>query len=131
MNNYSEEDWRKAGYQVRNAKITYADLSMENYCCLTLELGLEGAGWGVCYGGHCIGKGYLGADEFTGYEKGTEYLMRIMDVVGVSKFNDMVGKYVRVVTQGWGGKVTVIGNILKDHWFDSEDFFSEGGAKNE
>ena len=25
--------------------------------------------------------------------------------------------------RGWGNKITCIGNILKDKWFDSKDFF--------
>lgn len=115
-----------AGYMIRNAKITSADLSMENHGCLTLALGLEGSGWGVVYGGVCIGHGYLGADTFEGYAKGIEYIMRIMDVVGVETFNDMVGKYVRVPTKGWGGEVKIIGNIMSDKWFDAEEFFSTG-----
>lgn len=31
--------------------------------------------------------------------------MRIMDVVGVSRLEDMKGKYIRVATKGWGSTV--------------------------
>ena len=60
-----------------------------------------------------------------GYDKGLEAIMRIMDVVGVSDLNKMVGKNVRVASEGWGSKVTAIGNILEDKWFDYELFFEK------
>ena len=51
--------------------------------------------------------------------------MRIMDTVGVEKFQDLKGKYVRVATKGWGDSVKIIGNIIKDKWFDVETFFAD------
>ena len=111
------------GYKIENAEIKSADLSMEDHGCFTLYMALEGSGWGCCYGGYCIGKGYLGAKEFEGSSKGNEYIMRIMDTVGVSKFSDLKGKYVRVAVKGWGDTVKIIGNILKDQWFSPEEFF--------
>lgn len=117
------------GFEVQNARITSVDLSMD-HGCLTLEMLLEGNGWGVTYGNRVIGKGYLDAKEFTGSAKGTEYLMRIMDVVGVERFNELKGKYVRVVAKGWGGTVDIIGNIIRDKWFDQKEFF-KGVGENE
>ena len=113
------------GYTVENAKITKVDLSMADYGCLTLSMTLEGAGWCVVYGGYCLGNGYLGAKEsdFRGSAAGTEYLMRIMDVVGVEKFQDLKGQYIRVASQGWGSTIKIIGNLISDQWFDAETFF--------
>lgn len=51
--------------------------------------------------------------------------MRIMDVVGVEALEDLTGKYVRVVNCGWGESVTEIGNIIKDKWFNIEEFFKD------
>lgn len=113
------------GYKIENAKIINADLSMEDHGILTLYITLEGNGWGVCYGGYCIGKGYLGSSKFEGYDKGIEYIMRIMDTVGVSKFEDLKGKHVRVATKGWGSCVKIIGNLIKEQWFDTEEFFAK------
>ncbi len=108
---------------IENAKITDAELSMEDHGCLVLFLTLKGRTWTVLYGGRVIGKGYVGAKEFTGYAKGIEEVMRIMDTVGVSKFTDMVGKYVRVDLGSWGDSVTKIGNIIEDKWFDYKEFY--------
>ena len=58
--------------------------------------------------------------------KGLEYIMRIMDTVGVSRFSELEGKYVRVATKGWGDIIKIIGNVIKDQWFDPEAFFKDG-----
>ena len=125
MKNYTYDKLTEAGYTIENALIEKVDLSMADHGCLTLAMTLQGGGWGVVYGGYCLGKGYLGADDdfFDGSAAGMEYLMRIMDTVGVERFQDLKGKYVRVATKGWGGSVKIIGNILKDQWFDAETFF--------
>ena len=70
-----------------------------------------------------MGHGYLGASKFDSSENGIEYLMRIMDTVGVETWESLEGKLVRVATKGLGSGVKIIGNIIKDKWFDSELFF--------
>ena len=99
---------------------------MEDHGCLVLWLTLEGKGWGCGFGGRVLGKGYVGAKEFEGSKKGIEEIMRIMDVVGVSNFNSMKDKYVRVEVEGWGGTINKIGNIIEDKWFDYKEFYAEG-----
>ena len=101
MKKYTQEQLTASGYSIENALITNVDLSMADHGCLTLAMTLEGGGWGVVYGGYCLGKGYLGADDdfFDGSAAGMEYLMRIMDTVGVEKFQDLKGKYVRVANK--------------------------------
>ena len=121
-----EDTLRKAGYDIRNAEIKDVDLSMADHGVLTLQMTLEGDRWGVVYGGYVLGHGYLGAEEFDGSAKGLESIMRIMDVVGVERFNDMQGKCIRVATKGWGSSVKIIGNLIKDKWFDIDEFFKEG-----
>ena len=112
--------------EILNAKIVGTSLTMKDYGCLTFYVTVEGAGWVVSLGGYCIGKGYLGADEFTAANgNGLEAMMRIMDVVGVETWEDLEGKYCRVKSGGWGDPIHEIGNILKDKWFDIGEFFQE------
>ena len=108
-----------------NMKITNVSLNMKNHGVLTFDLTLEGAGCGVVYGGFCLGNGYLGSDSFKGSAAGIECLMRIMDVIGVDAWEDLKGKYCRILMSGWGDTVKVIGNIIEDKWFDIEAFFKE------
>lgn len=98
---------------------------MEDHACLVFYLSLDGHGPCCCYGGYVFGKGYVGAKNFEGYASGIEAIMRIMDTVGCSKYEDMKGKYVRVATKGWGSTVKIIGNILEDKWFDYGSFFDD------
>lgn len=112
------------GYRIENAQIKSVDLSNDGGI-FSLAMALEGNGWGVVYGGRVIGKSY--DDEISDSEKGIEYILRIMDVVGVSRFNDMNGKYVRVAFKGWGDSVEIIGNIIENKWFDQRSFFVKEG----
>ena len=112
--------------EIRNARIKHATLSMADHGCLTYGLALDGGGVGVVYGGICLGHGYLGAKEFKGHSKSIEAMMRIMDVVGVERWEDLTGKYVRFVDPGWGGTVDTIGNIIEDKWFNQREFFQNG-----
>ena len=131
MKKYTQEQLMEAGYTIENALIESVDLSMADHGCLTLAMTLKGGGWGVVYGGYCLGKGYLGADDnfFSGSASGMEYLMRIMDTVGVERFQNLKGKYVRVAIKGLSGPVKIIGNILEDKWFDAETFFTDKNEK--
>lgn len=109
---------------VENAKITRADLSMADHGVLCFEIGLVGQDWSCTFGGYVLGSGYLGAKEFNGWSpKSIEALMRIMDTVGVERWSQLEGKYVRAETEGWGSIIHKIGNIIEDKWFDAEEFF--------
>ena len=126
----TQMDLLRGGYQILNGKITEADLSMAEHGVLIMLLTLSGDGWGVEYGGHILGKGFVGATGFDSDPKGIEQIMRVMDTVGVAHFKDLNGSYVRIaVHQKDQGRVNVIGNILTDKWFDIADFFAEPESK--
>lgn len=125
MHNYTEKELIKLGYELKNAKITDISLTMGDHGCFTSRLELLGDGWGVVYGGQCLGHGYLGSKKFKGSAEGLEYLMRVMDVVGVESWSDLKNRYVRVATKGWGDSVKIIGNLIDDKWFDSDSFFAD------
>lgn len=132
MKKYTQEQLIEAGYKIENAFIESVDLSMADHGCLTLAMSLNGGGWGVVYGGYCLGHGYLGADDdfFSGSADGMEYLIRIMDTIGVERFQNLKGKYVRIATKGWSSTVKIIGNIIEDKWFDAETFFEDKKENN-
>ena len=113
------------GNRLRNAEITNVSLNFKDHGVLTLDLTLSGGGWGVVFGGYVLGHGYLGSENFKGSKAGLEAIMRIMDVVGVDDLIEMKGKHVRVATKGLGHSVKIIGNFIKDEWFDYESFFKD------
>ena len=114
--------------EIRNAKISNVSITMADHGCLTFWVTLEGGSWGCGFGGYCIGKGCLGAepDEFTAESgNGLVAMMRIMDTVGVSNWENLKGQYVRCKIKDWGEGIDEIGNILKDKWFNIREFFSK------
>lgn len=126
MRKLTQMELQQSGYQILNAKVVDADLSMADQGVLIMRLTLAGNGWNVDYGGYVLGVGSLGASEFTGMPKGTEQIMRVMDTVGVASFKELVGSYVRIaVSHNDNGRINIIGNIITDKWFDIADFFAE------
>ena len=54
-----------------------------------------------------------------------EAISKVLEVVGVDKWEDLPGKYIRFEDNGWGSKVTKIGNIIEEKWLDLEEFFGK------
>lgn len=119
--------------KTENVKITDVSITMGVHGCVTFYVFIEGSNWMGSLGGYCIGHGYLDAldSEFDGSAKGVEAMARIMDVVGVEKWQALKGCYARVESDGWGSKVTRIGNIIRDKWFDLDKFFRDNGIEEE
>lgn len=126
MRKLTQMELLQSGYQILNAKIIDADLSMADQGVLIMRLTLAGNGWHADYGGYVLGVGSLGASEFTGMPKGIEQIMRVMDTVGVARFKELAGSYARIaINRNGNGPVHIIGNIITDKWFDIADFFTE------
>ena len=116
--------------EIRNAKITDTSITMGDHGCLTFGILLEADAFAILYGGYCIGNGFLGSDTFSADNgSGLVAMMRIMDVVGVKRWEDLKGKYVRFVDDAWGFTVNKIGNIIEDKWFDIDEFFKGYGKE--
>lgn len=118
------------GYSIENAKITSVSITMADHGHLCYWIMLDGGVWGCGFGGYAIGTGWLGAknsDFKAETGDGLVAMMRIMNVVGVSNWEDLEGQFVRVAIpdNNWGGSIHIIGNILNDKWFDQKKFFAE------
>lgn len=129
MKIWTEEKLIEEGYDIRNAQIKGAELTMENYGCISLDIVVEGAGWACVFGGYSLGRGYLGAKEFSGYGPGMESIARIMDTVGVTKLSDLKGRYIRAAAAK-DKRLKIIGNIINDKWFDIKSFFEDAQAND-
>lgn len=111
--------------EIENAKISSVSITMEDHGCVTFWVHIETDCGGCGIGGYCIGHGYIGADHFDGDGLGIEAMARIMDTVGVDKWEDLKGKNIRVAIEGRGKPINKFGNIIKDKWFDIDKFFKE------
>ena len=111
--------------KILNAKIESVSLCFANGI-LTFYLGLKiQGGAGCCFGGYVL-------DEYDETERrrlpislGLECLEEIMKTVGVSSWENLRDKYLRVVDRGLGESIAVIGNIMEDKWFNIEEFFQK------
>ena len=128
MIKFTEDKLIELGYKIENAVVEDVNISMGDHSCITFTLTVKSKGWGCgVYGGYCLGHGYLGAkpEFFDRSPKGLELIAQVMNIIGVSEFNDMKGKHLRVATKDWGDTVKIIGNIIEDKWFDIESFFKD------
>jgi hypothetical protein len=107
--------------EIKNAVITSAEITNGDHGVLSAWIGLDYGGAGLGFGGYAL---YL-PDSFKHHNKDSDYaghfIWRVMEVAGVSKWGQLVGKNLRVKAS-WS-KVEAIGHILKDDWFDPEEDF--------
>lgn len=111
--------------EIINAKITGTSLGFEDHGIMTCFVFLEWEGGGVGFGGFGLDEWNDKKKERTGTGTGLDFIKAIMEVVGVEKWEDLEGKYVRVDSGGWGCQIKGIGNLLKDDWLYPEEFFKE------
>lgn len=108
--------------EIKNAIIEKAQLSTEDRGFLDAWLMLDFGGSGQGFGGFCL---YL-PRSFTNHEMKSvagHFIFRCMEVAGVSRWDQLPGKTVRV--RGDRSGIAAIGHIVKDDWFcPAEDFKS-------
>lgn len=57
--------------------------------------------------------------------KSFEAISKILETVGVDKWEDLPGKYIRIKDNGWGSTIDEIGNLMEEKWFNIREFFKE------
>ena len=103
---------------ILNAKITNADIFIEDHDILTFTIGIEtSAGWSTN-----IGYFYLDwtKDDVRVSAPYTSKVIRaILETVGVRRWSDLVGKYIRIDDNDrHNSTITKIANLMKDNWID-------------
>lgn len=90
---------------------------------LTYYLHLSGDGWGQGFGGYALDKHNKKTKKREGVAYGMESIRRILEAVGVSKWEDLRGEHIRIrrTDQGMGATIMGIGHITKNQWFFPED----------
>lgn len=107
--------------EIKNARISGTMLGWEDHGILTCMVSLEYGGSGQGFGGYTFDEPVREGGEFKGRigtAYGMEFVARILKVVGVEKWEDLKGKYVRVDASHT--KVHRIGHVIEDRWFDPE-----------
>jgi hypothetical protein len=109
--------------EVKNAVIESAVITNDDHGILSAWLHLDYGGSGQGFGGYTL---YL-PKSFTHHKllsHAGHFIWRCMEVAGVSKWDQLKGKTIRVKASHSG--VEAIGHIVKDDWFEpSKDFAGE------
>lgn len=109
--------------EIVNAQITDVTLGYEDHNILTFGLTIQFGCSGCVYGGVALDGYDKEQGERIPSAKGMQCLTEIMKVVGVRNWEDLKGKYIRVVDAGLGHSLDTIGNLMEDKWFSLEKFW--------
>ncbi len=115
---------------IKNARIQSTMLGREDHGVMTFMIYIDACDFSCGIGGFCL-------DEYSDDIKARifraesmEVISEILDVVGVDKWEDLPGKYIRFEDNGRGSPITKIGNIINDKWFDMKGFFEKRGESS-
>jgi len=111
--------------EIKNAIINSTMLGREDHGIMTFSLyiGFSGCSCGV--GAYALDHYDRETKSRVFTAKGLEAISMILEVVGVDKWEDLPGKYIRFKDNGWGSTIDEIGNIIDDRWFNLREFFSD------
>mgnify|MGYP007087858505 CR=1 FL=1 len=105
-----------------NARITGTNFGIQEDGSMVFYLTLEADHKVYHVGGIALDR----YDESTGcrvsFGRGMHAIRRVLETVGVSRWEDLPGSFVRVEESAWGSVVFRFGNILEDRWFDIRSF---------
>jgi hypothetical protein len=122
-----------------NARVKSTSFGIEDHGVLSFMIHLEWRGGGQGLGGYALdyhvgytkdADGDNDQEIRAGFGPGLIAMRRIMEVVGVEKWEQLPGTLVRVQTAGWGSsRPPIIGHIINELWFDLKTFMAEESAK--
>ena len=108
-----------------NGRITETMLGIEDHGIMTFHIFIEFEKGECGYGGYALDSYDQKTGRRVGSAAGMQAIMEILDCVGVEKWEDLTGAFIRCEHTGWGGKILRIGNLIKDKWFSLEEFFKK------
>lgn len=103
----------------KNAKIISTFFGIEDHGIMTFTLDLDFAGSGQSYGMYAL-DGKSGQIEKS---RSIQAIRKVLETVGVMKWEDLKGKLIRVRKETEFGQITHIGHILEDKWFSLKEHF--------
>jgi hypothetical protein len=113
--------------EVKNAIITNASITNDDHGLLSAWLYVDYGGAGQGFGGYAL---YLPVsfDHHSMQSVAGHFIFRCMEIAGVSKWEDLAGKTIRV--KGGHGSIEEIGHIIKDDWFNPKEDFKRGESND-
>ena len=111
---------------IKNAIINSTMLGREDHGIMTFMIFIKFDKYVSCgVGGYAL-EGYdKGSKKRVFIAESMESISKVLDVVGVDRWEDLPGKYIRIEDNGLGSTINKIGNIIEDKWFDLKEFFGK------
>ena len=111
---------------IKNAIIESTMLGREDHGIMTFMIFIKFDKCVSCgVGGYVLDDYDKGSKKRVFSAKSMESISKVLDVVGVDKWEDLPGKYIRIEDNGLGSTIDKIGNIIEDKWFDLKEFFGK------
>ena len=108
---------------IKNAKISSTMLGREEHGIMTFIIYIDTCDFACDIGRYCLDEFNSATQTRVFRAESMEVISKILEVVGVDKWEDLPGKYIRFEDNGFGSNVTRIGNIIDEKWLDFEEFF--------
>lgn len=108
---------------IKNAKIQSTMLGREDHGIMTFMIYINADDSFCGIGGYCLDRFDSTTKTRVFRAESMEVISKILEVVGVDKWEDLPGKYIRFEDNNWGSTITKIGNIIDDKWFDIKTYF--------
>ncbi|MEK7500440.1 MAG: hypothetical protein AAB649_07635 [Patescibacteria group bacterium] len=110
--------------EIRNAIIKSAVIDIGDRGFLTVWLHLDYGGMGQGFGGYIL---YLpkSFEHHSGVNYAGHFIYRCLEIAGVEKWSEIVGKTIRVENDSNSSFITGIGHIIKKDWFYPKNEFAE------
>lgn len=105
--------------EIKNALIESTSLGIEDHGIMTFWLHLAYPSGGQGFGGFALDIWHEQDRRRVGTAFGLEAIMQTLRVVGVEKWEELPGKYIRVDADS--SQIHRIGNIMEDDWLDLEE----------
>ena len=113
--------------EIKNAKISSTMLGREDHGIMTFMIYIDACDFTYGIGRYCLDEFNSATQTRVFRAESMEVISKILEVVGVDKWEDLPGKYIRIEYNGFGSTVTKIGNIIEEKWFDLKEFFGKIG----
>lgn len=111
--------------EIKNAKISSTMLGREDHGIMTFMIYIDACDFTCGVGGYCLDEFNSATQTRVFRAESMEVISKILEVVGVDKWENLPGKYIRIEYNGLGSTVTKIGNIIEEKWLDLEEFFGK------
>lgn len=109
--------------EIKNARIRSTMLGREDHGLMTFMIYITADGFTCGVGGYCLDDFDPATQTRVFRAESMEAISKVLEVVGVDKWEDLPGKYIRFEDNGRSSTVTKIGNIIEEKWFDLKEFF--------